>query len=59
VPNLFLKTLKRELEEVAGNTSRKKARLAVFEYIEAYYNRSRIHSRKGFKPPIMMLGRVA
>jgi len=55
----FFKTLKRELEEVAGNTTCKKARLAVFEYIEAYYNRIRIHSRNGFKPPAAMLGRVA
>ena len=55
----FFKTLKRELEEVAGKATRKKARLAVFEYIEAYYNRIRIHSRNGFKPPAAVLGRAA
>ena len=25
--------------------------MAVFEYIEAYYNQLRINSRNGFKPP--------
>ena len=37
----FFKTLKREVEELDGRTSRKKVRAAVFEYIEVYYNRIR------------------
>jgi putative transposase len=45
------KTLKRELEELSGNASRNKARMAAFEYIEAYYIRIRIYSRNGFRPP--------
>jgi len=32
----FFKTLKRELEELDGQTGRKTVRIAVFEYIEAY-----------------------
>ena len=55
----FFKTLKRELEELSGQYVRKKVRLAVFEYIEAYYNRVRIHSRNGFKPPAVVPRRVA
>ena len=55
----FFKTLKREIEELSGRTSRRKVRMAVFEYIEAYYNRIRIHSRIGFKPPAEVSRRVA
>ena len=55
----FFKTLKRELEEASGGSNRKKARLALFEYIEAYYNRIRIHSRNGFRPPAAILEKVA
>ena len=47
----FFTTLKRELEELSGRVSRRKVKTAVFEYIEAYYNRIRIHSRIGFRPP--------
>jgi len=55
----FFKTLKRELEELTASTDRKKVRMAVFEYIEAYYNRIRIHSRNGFRPPAAVPKRVA
>lgn len=55
----FFKTLKRELEELSGKVSRKKVRMAVFEYIEAYYNRTRIHSRNAFRPPAAVPKRVA
>jgi putative transposase len=55
----FFKTLKRELEELSGRTSRRKVRTDVFEYIEAYYNRIRIHSRNGFKPPAAVSRSVA
>jgi transposase InsO family protein len=47
----FFKTLKRELEEASGRYSKAKVRMAVFEYIEVYYNRIRLHSKLGFKPP--------
>jgi transposase InsO family protein len=55
----FFKTLKRELAELDGKTNRKKVRAAVFEYIEVYYNRLRIHSRNGFRPPAAVSKRVA
>lgn len=31
---------------------REDAKLSIFEYIEVYYNRNRIHSSVGYKPPI-------
>lgn len=55
----FFKTLKREVQELDGRTSRRKVRAAVFEYIEVYYNRIRLHSRNGYKPPAMVERRVA
>ena len=55
----FFKTLKRELEELSGNVARKMVGLAVFEYIEAYYNRIRIHSRNGYRSPSAMSRRAA
>lgn len=50
----FFKTLKRELEVLSEKESRENVRLAVFEYIEVYYNRMRIHSQNGFRPPAMV-----
>jgi len=55
----FFKTLKREVEELDGRTSRRKVKSAVFEYIEVHYNRIRLHSRNGYKLPVMVAGKVA
>jgi len=55
----FFKTLKRELEELDGKSGRRTVRMAVFEYIEAYYNRVRIHTSNGCMPPAMVSMRVA
>lgn len=55
----FFKTLKRELEELDGQTSRETVKLAVFEYIEAYYNRIRIHTHNGSVAPSCVRKRVA
>lgn len=55
----FFKTLKRELEELSGRVPRNKVRTAVFEYVETYYNRIRIHSTNGFRPPAVVSQRVA
>jgi len=48
----FFKTLKRELSELNGRSTRKQTQLAVFEYIEAYYNRVRKHSALGYFAPV-------
>ena len=55
----FFKTIKRELEDLDGRTSRKNVRMAVFEYIESYYNRIRLHSRNGYMPPASVIRRGA
>jgi putative transposase len=40
----FFKTLKRELETLDGKHTAGEVRQSVFMYVEAYYNRIRIHS---------------
>jgi putative transposase len=45
----FFGTLKTELDEPM--TSHAAARLALFEYIEVFYNRQRLHSALGYKSP--------
>jgi transposase InsO family protein len=40
----FFNTPKRELETVDGKHAAKELRQSVFMYVEAYYNRIRIHS---------------
>ncbi len=48
----FWSTLKGELPELTQVLTRKEVRYLVFEYIEAYYNRERIHSSLGYKSPV-------
>jgi hypothetical protein len=43
-PASFFKTLKRELETLEGTHSASEVRQSVFMYVEAYYNRLRLHS---------------
>jgi transposase InsO family protein len=50
VAESFFSTLKRELE--GRWTEKAAARLAVFEYIEVFYNRKRRHSHNGYKSPV-------
>ncbi len=47
----FFHTLK--IEAIYGVTfkTRKEAQLALFDYIEVFYNRKRIHSSLGFQTP--------
>jgi transposase InsO family protein len=40
----FFKTLKRELETLEGKHDAEEVRQPVFMYVEAYYNRTRMHS---------------
>lgn len=47
----FFKTLKSELCGYRAFGSRKEARLAIFEYIEVFYNRERLHSSLGYLTP--------
>jgi putative transposase len=48
----FWGTLKAEL--LAGRTfaTRAEARLAIFEYVEVFYNRTRLHSALGYHSPV-------
>ena len=47
----FFKTLKAELGGQRLFRSRDQARLAVFEFIECWYNRRRLHSALGYQSP--------
>jgi transposase InsO family protein len=48
---IFFKTLKRELETLDGKHSAAEVRQSVFMYIEAYYNRVRLHSALDYVAP--------
>jgi len=47
----FWATLKRELIHHEQYATREEARRSIFEYIEAFYNRTRIHSSLGYVSP--------
>ncbi len=47
----FFATLKKELVYQRTFATREEARLAVFEYIEGFYNRQRLHSSLGYRSP--------
>jgi putative transposase len=47
----FFASLKRELVHDERYTSRDEARASIFEYVEAFYNRVRLHSSLGFLSP--------
>ncbi len=56
----FFKTLKRELETLDGRHSEAEVRQSVFFYIEAYYNRIRMHSALDYVAPnVFSLGNPA
>jgi putative transposase len=48
----FFATLKKELIYRTRFTTKAQAKKAIFEYIEVWYNRNRIHSSIGYKTPI-------
>ena len=48
----FFKTLKNELIKTVRLNSREEARSKLFEYIEVFYNRTRLHSSLGYKSPV-------
>ena len=47
----FFATLKGELVEEADYQTRDEARADVFQYIEGFYNRRRLHSALGYLTP--------
>jgi transposase InsO family protein len=47
----FVSALKRELVDRSVRPTREAARLAIFEYIEVFYSRSRLHSAIGYLSP--------
>jgi transposase InsO family protein len=56
----FFKTLKRELETLDSKHSAAEVRQSVFMYVEAYYNRLRIHSALDYAAPdVFNSGQVA
>ena len=51
VAESFFKTMKTEMVYHHKFATRQEARLAVFEYIESFYNRKRRHSALGYLTP--------
>jgi putative transposase len=51
VAESFFHTLKTELVYQHHYRTREAARLAIFEYLAAFYNRTRRHSSNGFRSP--------
>ena len=52
VAESFFHTLKTELTHHFNFKTREEAKLAIFEYIETYYNRKRIHSANDYLSPV-------
>ena len=55
----FFKTIKTELDILKKGGSVKQIKIEVFEYIEAYYNRSRRHSAIGYAIPMALTPNIA
>ena len=47
----FFSTLRAELTDLERFATRQAARTAVFEFIEVFYNRQRLHSSLGYRSP--------
>jgi len=52
VAESFFHTLKTELVHHCDFQTRKEARAAIFEYIEVFYNRQRLHSANNYEAPL-------
>ncbi len=49
----WFSTLKRECAHAKAEfTSRSAARRAIIDYIETFYNRTRLHSTTGYRSPV-------
>ncbi len=53
VAESFFHTLKTELVHHCDYESREEARASIFEYIEVFYNRQRLHSANGYEAPMV------
>jgi putative transposase len=51
VTESFFSTAKRELTHHESYATREEARRSLFEYIEVFYNRQRLHSTRGYRSP--------
>ena len=51
VTESFFSTAKRELTHHESYANREEARRSLFEYIEVFYNRRRLHSTLGYRSP--------
>jgi transposase InsO family protein len=52
VAESFFKTIKTELTYHCNYETREEARQSIFEYIEVFYNRKRLHSSIGYMAPM-------
>ena len=52
VAESFFHTLKTEEVHLSYYRTREEARLAIFEYVEVFYNRQRLHSTLGYRSPL-------
>lgn len=52
VAESFFATLKTELVNEANYATRAEARTSIFEYLEVFYNRQRLHSSLGYRSPM-------
>jgi putative transposase len=48
----FFSTLKGECVDRHDFATRDEARACIFEYLEVFYNRQRLHSALGYRSPI-------
>jgi len=53
VAESFFHTLKTELVHHCDFQTREEARAEIFEYIEVFYNRQRLHSANGYEAPLV------
>lgn len=51
VVETFFHTLKVELVHDCVFVTKEQAKLAIFEYLEVFYNQQRLHSTLGYCPP--------